>query len=402
MATPIDIASLRFLIVEDHSFQRWALGNVLQELGARNVLAAADGQAALDLMRQNEIDIAISDLEMPGMDGMEFIRHLGEAPRAVSLIVASGLDRPLIRSVEMMARAYGVRLLGSVEKPVMLEVLRPLVEAHLAGPALPRLGSPAARHFPVAEILAALQNGQVQPFFQPKVELTSGAVRGAEALARWRHPTEGIVGALEFIPALEKAGDVAELTAAMAAQAAAACRTWRAEGFDVGVSLNLSQESLGDVRLADRITEIVRAESLNPRDVILEITESATTKDLGSTLENLSRLRMKGFGLAIDDYGTGHSSMQHLSQIAFTELKIDQSFVRNASTQEASRAMLESSLELAAKLKIVAVAEGVEMMVDWDLIKKLDCHLAQGYFIALPMDAGAYLRWLRERERPRE
>jgi len=396
MATATDIAELRFLIVEDHSFQRWALGNVLQELGARHVLAASDGQAALDLMRQHEIDVAISDLEMPGMDGMEFIRHLGEAKRAVSLIVASGLDRPLIRSVEMMARAYGVRLLGSVEKPVTLEVLRPLVDAHLAGPAHPRLGSPAARHFPVADILAALQNGQVEPFFQPKVELRSGKVRGAEALARWRHPTEGIVGALEFIPALEKAGDVAELTAAMAARAAAACRSWRAHGFDVGVSLNLSQESLGDVRLADRITEIVRAESLNPRDVILEITESAMAVDLGRALENLSRLRMKGFGLSIDDFGTGYSSLQQLTRIAFTELKIDKSFVSAAGG--ADRAVLESSLEMAAKLRIPAVAEGVETQAEWDLLQELGCQLAQGYHVARPMEGPDFLGWLRARQ----
>ena len=397
MATRTDIASLRFLVVEDHGFQRWALGNVLQEMGALHILPASDGRVALDLLHENKIDIAISDLEMPGMDGMQFIRHLGEATPEVSLIVASGLGRPLIKSVEMMAQAYGVRLLGSVEKPVTVDGLRPLVEAHLARPQLPRMGSPAARHFPIGQILAALQADQIEPFFQPKVELRTGRVKGAEALARWRHPTEGVIGALEFIPALEKAGHAAELTVKVAARAAAACRAWRAFGFDVDLSLNLSQESLGDVNLADRITGIVQAEGLNPRDVILEVTESAMAVDLGRALENLSRLRMKGFGLSIDDFGTGYSSLQQLTRIAFTELKIDQSFVRTATGPNADCAVLESSLEMAAKLRIPAVAEGVETQAEWDLLDTMGCNLAQGFHIARPMEGSEFLQWMRSR-----
>ena len=116
--------------------------------------------------------------------------------------------------------------------------------------------------------------------------------------------------------------------------------------------------------------------------------------NLGRALENLSRLRMKGFGLSIDDYGTGYSSMQQLSRIAFTELKIDQAFVRNAADQEPSRAMLESSLEMAGKLRIAAVAEGVESREEWELLRDLGCDFAQGYYVAKPMESGAFLGWL--------
>jgi EAL domain-containing protein (putative c-di-GMP-specific phosphodiesterase class I) len=391
------IAELRFLIVEDHGFQRWALANVLKELGARYVFPVGDGHAALELLAEVEVDIAISDLEMPGMDGMEFIRHLGEAARDISLIVASGLDRPLVRSVEMMARAYGVRLLGSLDKPVTTAKLRPLIDKHMSALPAPRAGSPGVRHFAVGEILAALQRGEIEPFFQPKVDLRSRSVRGAEALARWRHPTEGVVGAPAFIPVLEKAGDTAELTASMAAQSAATCRTWRTLGFDVNLALNLSQQSLADVGLAERITGIVLAAGLLPRDVILEVTESAMAVDLGRALENLSRLRMKGFGLSIDDYGTGYSSLQQLSRIAFTELKIDQAFVRTAAGPGADRAMLESSLEMAGKLGIPAVAEGVESEAEWDVLRAMGCDLAQGFYIARPMESAGFLDWLKLR-----
>lgn len=392
------IAGLRFLVVEDHDFQRWALGNILESLGAKYVFFAGDGRAALEALRglDNPIDIVISDLDMPKMDGMELIRHLGESGGKPALILASSLDRALVASVETMAREYGVSLLGAVEKPVTARVLRPLIDAHRSRAVAPQPTAPD-RTFTVGEVLEGLQRGQFEPFFQPMVEMRTGAVKGAEALARWRHPAEGIIGAVSFIPLLERSGHIGAFTVMMVKGAAASCRAWRDLGFDAGLSLNLSPESLADVGLADQMVKLVTAEGLVPPDVIFEVTESAMAANLGRALENLSRLRMKGFGLSIDDYGTGYSSMQQLSRIAFTELKIDQAFVRNAADQGPSRAMLESSLEMAGKLRIAAVAEGVESREEWDLLRELGCDFAQGYYLAKPMDSGAFLRWLTAR-----
>src|SRR5258706_10351418 len=159
------------------------------------------------------------------------------------------------------------------------------------------------------------------------------------------------------------------------------------------VSVNLSLKSLGDVRFADRVTRLVRSQNLEPHHVVLEITESAATTDVGKALENLARLRMKGFGLSIDDYGTGYSSMQQLSRIPFTELKIDQSFVLSALEKESSKVILASSLDMAKKLGLKAVAAGVETRAHWNLLKDLGCDLAQGYFIAKPMDAHTFQKW---------
>jgi EAL domain-containing protein (putative c-di-GMP-specific phosphodiesterase class I) len=130
--------------------------------------------------------------------------------------------------------------------------------------------------------------------------------------------------------------------------------------------------------------------------MILEITESAAMTDVGRVLENLTRLRMKGFGLSIDDYGTGYSSMQQLTRIPFTELKIDQSFVMHAAHQESSRMILESSLDMARKLGITSVAEGAETQEDWNLLRECGCDLAQGFYIARPMEADAFPDWVRE------
>lgn len=165
-------------------------------------------------------------------------------------------------------------------------------------------------------------------------------------------------------------------------------------GHRTTISVNVSLKSLHDVTLADQILEVVRMENVDPRQIVLEITESAATTDIAASLENLTRLRMKGFGLAIDDYGTGYSSLEQLTRIPFTELKIDQAFVTHASRRESAKVILASSLEMARKLGITAVAEGVETRENWDMLCELKCDVAQGYYIARPMPASVYLDWV--------
>lgn len=387
---------LSYLLVEDHEFQRRTLAKMIAGLGAGNVYQAADGREALTIVQDpsTPVDIVISDLEMPGMDGMEFLRHLGEGGFGVSVILVSALGRDLLASIETMTKTYGVRLLGVVGKPLSPTKLVPLIALHTGARAKAKKGGQGPS-FSLDEVLEGLRNGEFEPFLQPKVELASRKVRGAEALARWRHPVEGLVAPYAFIPLLEGAGHIDNLMWVMLEKAAACCAAWTADGLDASVSVNLSLKSLGDSQLADRITDVVRSAGLEPRGMILELTESAATTDIGRALENLARLRMRGFGLSIDDYGTGYSSMQQLTRIAFTELKIDQSFVANAGTKEAARVILGSSLDMAKKLGITAVAEGIETQEDWALLRDLGCEVGQGYFIARPMEAARYPAWAR-------
>ncbi len=292
-----------------------------------------------------------------------------------------------------MARAYGVKLLGAISKPITAKKIKEAIQlhdgrAHDEAPAqVPELSS--------EEIRDGLKNGEFEPFFQPKIESRTQLAKGAEALARWRNPRHRIVRPQAFIEAMEQNGLIGELTEVIVKAAARNCKVWREAGLDLSVAINLSLKTLHDVTLADRLANLVSEQGLEPQHVIFEVTETAATADLGRTLENLSRLRMKGFGLSIDDYGTGHSSMQRLTSVPFTELKIDRSFVRHAATRSSSRAVLESSLEMAQKLGIVAVVEGVESRSEWDLVRSLGCPLAQGYFIARPMGADDFLSWAR-------
>ena len=395
------ISGLRFLAVEDHEFQRGLLLKMLAGLGAEDVRAAADGRAALMIVRLQAppVDIIISDLDMPGMDGLEFMRHLGEAGFPVSIILASALESPLLASVETMARGYGVRVLGVIPKPVTPEKLMALIGLHAQGPGSAPAVRAAGPSFALEEILEGLKNDEFEPFFQPKVDLATGRVVGAEALARWSHPRQGILTPAAFIGPLEAGGEIDVLTRIMVRRAAGFCRLWHASGVpDATVSVNLSLQSIPAEQFAERLTQLARGEGLDPRHMTFEITESAAGSQAGHALENLSRLRMKGFGLSIDHYGTGRSSMQELTRVAFTELKIDRSFVANAATQPAARVVLGSSLEMAKSLKISSVGTGVETQQDWFLLRQLGCDVAQGYFIARPLPAAGFFKWMRERE----
>ena len=397
--TPAQVGELRFLVVEDQGFQRWAVGRMLETLGATRIFSAGDGQAALEIFKSLDppIDVIVTDLNMPGMDGIQFIRHLGELGVPVALIVTSEQDRALIASVGTMARAYGVDVLDAIEKPVTGKKLAAALEHFVRRAVAPeRHGLPA---FPVDEILAGLARDEFEPYFQAKVEVGTGRVRGAEALARWKHPQHGIVPPAAFIPPLERAGELDAITVPMLTQAVVACRAWRAAGHDLTVAVNLSLTSLANTALADRVLAIVIAHGMEPRHVVLEVTETAAASHLGKVLENLSRLRMRGFGLSIDDYGTGYSSMQQLVHIPFSELKIDQSFVRNAPAQPSCRAIIESSLEVAGKLGLSAVAEGVETKPELKLLHDLGCPFAQGYYFARPMAADAFMAWLHDAQR---
>ncbi|HUL95698.1 MAG TPA: EAL domain-containing response regulator [Usitatibacter sp.] len=396
-ATPI--AELRFLVVEDQGFQRWAMASMLRSLGAQYVFNAADGHAALEIFRglDRPIDVIVSDLDMPGMDGMELIRHVAQARMPVSVILASALAPSVLASVESMARAYGIDVLGAIEKPATVRKLEKLIARRSVRP-LP--GHNPRLVFTLEEMVAGLENDEFEPFFQPQVELASGRVRGVEALARWRHPKSGLVPPhippYLFIEPLEDNGYIDRLTWIMLDKAAAQCGTWRRAGLDATVSVNVSLASFADVAVAARVAHIVEENGLEPRHVVIEVTESAKPKFPGPALESLSRLRMKGFGIAIDDYGTGHSSLQQLARVAFSELKIDQSFVRDAATHVPSRVIVESTLEMARRLGMAAVAEGVETQDDWDLLRRLGCEAAQGYFIAMPMPGDAFLDWAKD------
>jgi EAL domain-containing protein (putative c-di-GMP-specific phosphodiesterase class I)/ActR/RegA family two-component response regulator len=379
------------LVVEDHDFQRRVVVRMLQSLGAGAVLEANDGNKALALIESGQpIDLILCDLDMAEMDGMELIRHMGRLDSPASVIIVSGHERSLLEAAGKMVQAYGVKLLGLVEKPVTLKILAELIGKQQE----PADISASIPGFSIDEILGGMRRDEFEPFFQPKVDLATGQTIGVEALARWNHPEHGVVGPSAFITALEQGGHIDELTLLMLEKASIACQAWRLHESGLTVSVNLSLVSLNDSSQADRITSIVTATGLDPHHMVLEVTETVAMKNIATSLENFVRLRMRGFGLSIDDYGTGFASLQQLRLAPFTELKIDRSFVTGAATDPSLRAIIESSVQMARRLGIKSVGEGVETQADWDVLKAVGCDMAQGYFVAKPMTGRHLLRFL--------
>jgi len=388
----MDFKNLGLIVVEDHDFQRQVALSFLAQLGVSQVIEAVDGREALDKIRASAwpVDVVLCDLDMPGMDGVQFIRHLAEDQLVTSIILQSGLESQLVASVEGMARAHGLTVLGTIEKPVTAQKLYNLLSRYKPG-AMPRKVLPPA--ISADDIVRGLADNEFVAYYQPKVEFQTLKLAGVEALARWRHKDKGLLMPAAFIEVAERGGLIDALTARMLEIGLTQHKAWADRGLVTSVAINLSLAYLGQPNAADTVNGFAARLGVSPRLITLEVTESLVTTNLTYVLENLARLRMRGFGISIDDYGTGFSSMQQLARIPFTELKIDQSFVTGATNRPNLRVILESSLQLAHKLGMRAVAEGIEKDEEWALLKSLHCDVAQGFFIARPMPGEAVQDW---------
>jgi EAL domain-containing protein (putative c-di-GMP-specific phosphodiesterase class I) len=395
----MSLSDLRVMVVEDHGFQRRMALRLLAEAGVGEVFDAADGQTALEMLQHlpQPPDVVLVDLDMPGMDGVEFIGHVAQHRLARGIALVSALEPALLNAVQTMARAYGLRVLGSIEKPLTADKLLALLASYDASLQHPE--DDETVEVSLEEVRTALLQDELMSWFQPQVEFGNGRVVAVEALARMRRADGRVVRAGHFVPLLEREGYAQRLTDAMLEQACRWKRKWDGDGLPLHVSVNVSPSTLGDPAAADHYQQIVQDHGVDPADVMLEITEGSLVTDAARGLGVLARLRLKGFGLSIDDFGTGYSSLAQLSQIPFTELKIDQDFVSGASTEPRKRAVIEASLDLARKLQLEVVAEGVETTEDWQMLAEMGCGMAQGYLIACPVPgeelAAAVARWRR-------
>lgn len=383
----------RALILEDHDFQRQMGVQLLKNCGCEEVLEADDGAQAMEIIdtAAHPIELLLCDLNMPGMDGLAFLRHIAERQNKASVILASALDPSILRAAEIMAKSYGLRILGVVEKPLSRNKLMPLILRHLSQAiAVPRI---ELTLMSVDEIKEGIKRGEFEPFFQPKVEMRTCQLVGVEALMRWRSPDHGLILPGSFIPVMEANDLITEVTFPLIAASLRHCKQWFDKGLKVPVAVNISVNSLSDTGIADRLETLIAEAGLTADFLMLEITETVAMTDLGHALETLARCRMKGFNLSMDDYGTGFSSMQQLTRLPLGELKIDQTFVIGSARQEVLAALIETSVAMAHRLNLKTVAEGVESGEDWDTVARLGCDVAQGFFIAKPMPASELVDW---------
>ena len=394
----LQLQSLHFLVAEADPVQRRALIEALGQLGATRVTDVPDGPTALRTLQAGftpRVDVAIFDLQLAGMDGLELLRAIAELKSPVRPIVIGNQSPGVLFSIETLAQAFGIDLLGTVARPVTSAKLKALLD-NVGTPAPQPPARYAGPSFTFAEVGIGLQKRQFEPFFQPKIELATGQVKGLEAFARWRHPEHGVLGTGAFIDALQQNGRVDFLDWAMLEASVERCRQFHDQGIPISIALNLAPATLAHPNFIRQVTSCMQRHGVLPDYLTFEMTESAMLDFDADFIERLVRLRMLGFGLAIDDYGTGRSNLQLLARIPFSELKIDRSFVDGASKKRPLGTVLKSCLGLAHSLDRMSVAVGVETRQDWDFLQGLGCTYAQGYHIANPMEAGAFPGWLRD------
>lgn len=380
------------LVVDDSAVQRQHAVTLCRALGISAVHEAADGLEALAAIEALDVmpGLLIVDLEMPRMDGIELIEELHRRGVHVPIALVSSREHPLIESVQ----ALGHSVVAGLRKPLTHENL---VTALSAGSSflatVPSRSRLLRLPITVAMLRQAIAERAIVPHFQPKVDTQSCALQGVEALARWSHPTLGMVPPDEFIPIAESTGLIHALTLSIMEQAFAQCAAWNEQGLVLSVAINLSPRLLVHPEIVMQICELQRRYRLRAEQVILEVTESSVVDATGSAPGVLARLRLKGFGLSIDDYGTGFSSLQQLTRIPFTELKIDRAFVCGAHRRKSIRTILESAIDLAHRLQLATVAEGVDAVDDWRLLQSFGCTQGQGWLIAPAMTGPELQAW---------
>jgi len=387
-----DESRVKILVLDDESFMHKLLAHMLVGLGYQSVATCDNGPDALDLVDAHDKapNLILVDLNMPGMDGIEFVRELVQHHYKGSLILVSGEHERVLQMAEKLVQAHHINVLGHLKKPVSLEGLSALVNKWRPAKALHAVSKSYAAY----ELKEAIDNNRLVNYYQPKVSLANCAVVGVETLVRWLHPVDGLVFPDVFISLAEDHGLIDDLTRVVLTNALKQTSVWQQEGLSLRVAVNVSMENLMSVTFADFVAASALDSGVAPSDILLEVTESRLMLDHRMPLEVLTRLRLKRFGLSIDDFGTGHSSLTQLHDIPFNELKIDRSFVHGAWHDKTVLAMYNASLGLGKQLGMQVVAEGVEDCDDWEFIRRTGCDLAQGYFIAHPMPAEELTGWI--------
>ena len=384
------------LVVDDDEFQLELLQLQLAALGHGEVLLATGGDEALAQFERHgtQISVIISDLSMPGMDGLVLMRHLAQRGFSASFILLSGATDEILSSAAGLAQAHHLDLLGVMSKPCAPERLRELLIARQ-----PRSVGLSAKRIEAAltpqRLTQALTADEFIPWYQPKVDIHSGETVSVEALARWPVEAGGMIGPGRFVPAIEAAGLADELFFAVVRGVLADLASWRGQGIMIKAAINMSMDTALNLAIPEQLLRLVQTSGLHPADLIIEVTESKLMVERTLAMETLTRLSLMGFVLSIDDFGTGYSSLVQLVDLPFRELKIDGSFVQRASSERKAEAILRISVTIGLTLGMSVVAEGVETAEQMEFLRSCGGTIVQGYHLARPMPFAACSAWLR-------
>lgn len=379
------------LIIDDDPLTQIISVEALNHFGVPIVQTADNGKHGLDLFDTADavFDLIVVDLQMPVMSGVDVVRELALRKFSGALIIQSSEASALLDSVKRLAKLSGIKVLGTLGKPLQLVALEKLLAEQA-----PQRAIKETRPISKRDTKRALQDGLFVPFYQPKIDLKTNRLTGFEVLTRLNQVEQRDSGApADYLEAIDRHGFSVAFVFQLIERAAIDRLHWPDPASQVPLSFNLSPQTFQDAALVDQLIEKVGRCGFKPSDITLEVTENQLLEQTAASLEVLSALRLRGFGLSIDDFGTGATSNQQLRSFPFTELKIDGSFMLASDDDEFSRITVETSARLASVLGMKVVAEGVETPAMQRFAQRVGVHEVQGYLHGRPMTASRIGAW---------
>ena len=383
----------RVLIIDDDPRICRIIKRVADDLGVES--RTTDDPALFESVNLGfKPNVIFLDLQMPKIDGVELLRKLAEQQSIAAIIVASGMDKSVIETTLELGKSMGLNMSGILQKPIDIDITKEILERHFD---VPIKRSAQAVKISREELGQAIENDELVVYYQPQVNFETSQVCGVEALVRWQHPSHGLLFPDAFIALAEKHQDLITSLTYKVLETAMKDDAARSErGIELKVSVNFSAKLFHDLSLPDRVENLLNTFGFEANRLILEVTESGAMEDPSSSMDILTRLRLKNIQLSIDDFGTGFSSLVQLYRLPFTELKIDKSFVMEAMKSTEAASIARITIELGHGLGLKVVAEGVEDKETYDWLKTNGCDIAQGYYFTRPVAADTFLNWLED------
>lgn len=381
---PTTFTALRVLVIEDHPIQRMFAENKLRALGIHDVESVGNGDEAIQALGQRPFDVVLCDICMPDCNGPELIADLMNrgrgafAGRAPMWVWLSNVTPDVLDSHRTLASGNVFPRVHALKKPLQSEALRLVLQEAVD---LPRDASAEPRLRPAPHELQdlAAHPEALRVMLQPQFSLAAGTLAGAEALCRWQHPKLGLLSADQFVQAMEDLDIADSIFFKVSEQVLSVQARLLAAGIRIPISINASAQTLCKPDSVTQFDAMAAAAGIAPDLLTIELTEETPNHDPLGLSVAMNRLRLLGYGVAIDDFGVGIATLKLLADLPFTQLKIDRSFVAEVVKDSHRAKICRSMIRLAADLGVECVAEGVESDMQRASLKGLGCDMGQGY-----------------------
>jgi|SRR6185295_5891931 len=374
--------TLRVLAIDDDPDILEALAEALP-----GSLFKVETTSALDAFRnQMELfrpDIVITDLAMPSHDGTDVLQALRGRAYAGEIVIMSGQDWHVVETARRVAISHGLKVRGVLHKPFTPDQLLGLLTRHNGAD-------------DEAQMRVALSERRIRPYFQPKIDLKTGSIIGAEALSRWYHPDRGLLLPQTYLQSKNPSAKNSLHDFTIMERSTEFCAKLNAVSPGLKIAVNFAVDVVLCNEFIEVVTDAYRRHGITPEQLIIELTEHDASESYEELAERLLKLRLLGIGISIDDFGTGHSSLSRLQRLPVNEIKIDRSFISGLGDYSDNITIVRSIVDLAHKMQCTVVAEGVETIQAMETLRGIDCDMAQGFLFSPAVNESTFLALARE------